>query len=283
MADSTKAPKGALITGLVLLLLSFGGCGYGCVSFAGFATDVADAIDSASTTPLNQPTRLTATSEAAVILTSTGTARCRVTDDRGAEVTLQDPGAGTDGSLTVNGETLDLSSAFETTEGRTYEVICGDEAGTLTGSYAVAPIPALSTLAIGFGGLGGGVVLFLLGAIFLIVGLVKRSKWKKQRDAGGFSGGGPAQGYAPPPPGTGAVPPPPGGGFTPPAPGQAPPPPMPPQTPAPGQTPPPAQPTPPPAPGQTPPPVQPTQPPAPQSPPPPPAPPQAPPPPPGSV
>lgn len=285
MADSTKAPKGALITGLVLLLLAFGGCGYGCVSFAGFATDVADAIDSASTTPLNQPTRLAATSEAAVILTSTSTARCRVTDDRGAEVTLQDPGAGTTGELTVNGETLDLSSAFETTEGRTYDVICGDEAGTLTGSYAVAPIPALSTLAIGFGGLGGGFVLFLLGAIFLIVGLVKRSKWKKQRDAGGF-GGAPAQGYAPPPPGTGAVPPPPGAGFTPPAPGQAPPPPMPPQ--APGQTPPPPA---PPAPSepQTPPPPAPPAPsappapPAPQSPPPPPAPPQTPPPPPGSA
>jgi hypothetical protein len=276
MADSTKAPKGALITGLVLLLLAFGGCGYGCVSFTGFIGDVSDAIDSASTTPLNQPTRLAATSEAAVILTSTGTARCRVTDQSGTEVTLEDPGAGTSGSLTVNGETLDLSSAFETNEGTTYDVICGDEAGTLTGSYAVAPIPGLSALA-GIGiGVASGFGLFLLGAIFLIVGLVKRSKWKKQRNAGGFSGGAPAQGYAPPPPGTGAVPPPPGGGFTPPAPGQAPPPPMPPQTP--GQAPPPpAQPT-PPAP-QGPPPA----PPAPQSPPPPPAPPQTPPPPPGSA
>ena len=74
MADGTSAPKGALITGLVLILLAFGGCGYGCVSGAGLIGDVANAIDSANTTPLNQPTTLRATGENGIILTSDGSA-----------------------------------------------------------------------------------------------------------------------------------------------------------------------------------------------------------------
>ncbi|MFN7149596.1 MAG: hypothetical protein ACK4V6_08945 [Microthrixaceae bacterium] len=288
MADSTKAPKGALIAGLVLLLLSFGGCGIGCVSFTGFIGDLANVVEGTSSTPMGTPTQLRAEGDAAVILTSTSSATCQAQDSAGNAVTLDEPGAGTTGTVeTTDGVSLDFAYSFDTDPDETYDVVCADEISGSSGEYVVVPFPGFGKIATGLGGLGGGFVLFLLGVIFLIVGLVKRSKWKKA----GNGMGGPAmagsvpQGFAPPPPGSGAVPPP-GGGFTPPAPGQAPPPPLPPQTPPPVQPTQPAQPTPPPAP-QTPPPAPqsppPPAPPAPQSPPPPPAPPQTPPPPPGSA
>ncbi len=253
MADGTKAPKGALITGLVLILLAFGGCGFGCVSLSGFVGDVGDAIDSANTTPLNTPTSLRATGEAAIILTSDSSAVCLVADPSGADVKVDEPGAGTSGSLDVNGETLDLSYTFETTAGTTYDVICGDEAGTLTGNYAVAPIPGLGKLGGIAAGAGAGIFFFLLGLLFVIIGLVKRSKWKKNQNS--FGGPPPGGFTAPPPPGGAAPTPPPPGGAAPPPPMAPTPPPMaptpPPMAPPAQQTPPPAappaQPTPPPA------------------------------------
>ncbi len=224
MADGTTAPKGALITGLVLLLLAFGGCGYGCVSGVGLFSDVADAISSANTTPLNQPTTLRATGDNGLILTSSSSALCAVRDPNGNDVSIQEPGAGTTGTLEVDGQQLDLSFVFDTTPGTTYDVICGDEAGTSTGEYAVAPIPSLGAVGGLFAGIAGGFGLFILGAIFLIVGLVKRSKWKKNHTGSPGNGmGGPA-GYAAPP-APGAVMPPPPGSVSP---GAAPPPPMPP-------------------------------------------------------
>ncbi len=252
MANGTKAPKGALIAGLVLIMAGFAGCGYGCVSFFGIIGDVSDAISSANTTPLNSPTTLVATGEAGILLTSDSSARCLVNDPSGSEVTIQEPGAGTSGTLEVGGERLELAYYFETTVGTTYDVICGDEAGTTSGSYAVAPIPSFDGVGGIFTGGISGVVLFFIGLILLIVGLVQRSKWKKNRPMappGGFT---PAGGVAPP---GGAVPPPPGGFGSPSAP------PLPPVPPAPGtaapppQSPPPQSPPPPvpPAPGTLPP------------------------------
>lgn len=289
MADSTKAPKGALIAGVVLLLLSFGGCGIGCVSFTGFIGDLANVVEGTNSTPMGTPTQLRAEGDAAVILTSTSSATCQAQDSGGNAVTLDEPGAGTTGTVeTTDGVSLDFAYSFDTDANETYDVVCTDEISGSGGEYVVVPFPGFSKIATGLGGLGGGFVLFLLGVIFLVVGLVKRSRWKKSGMGGPAMAGSAPQGFAPPPPG-GAVPPPPGGGFTPPAPGQAPPP-LPQSTPPP-PTPPPAQPapqSPPPAPQSPPPPA----PPAPQSPPPPapptpqgppPAPPQTPPPPPGSV
>lgn len=235
MADGTKAPKGALIAGLVLILLAFGGCGYGCVSGVGLIGDLADAIDSANSTPLNEPTTLRATGENGIILSSQSSAVCAVRDENGRDVAIEEPPSGTTGSFESGGETLDLAYVFDTQPGTTYDVICGDELGSLTGSYAVVPFPSFDNAGGIFGGLAAGFVFFLLGVIFLIVGLVQRSRWKKNRPA--FAG---SMGAAVPPP-AGAVPPPPGGfsptggaapappAPTPPAPGAgaAPPPPMP--------------------------------------------------------
>ena len=227
MADGTKAPKGALVAGLVFILLAFGGCGYGCVSLTGFVGDIGDAIDSANTTPLNTATTLRATGDAAIILTSDATALCLVADPSGAEVTVDEPAAGTSGSLDVNGETLDLAYTFETDAGTTYDVVCGDEAGALTGNYAVAPIPGLGKLGGIAAGAAAGFGFFVIGLLLLIIGLVKRSKWKKNQGVGGT-----------PPPGGFTAPPPPGGAMPPPAPA----PPAPPATQQPESPPPPATP-----------------------------------------
>jgi hypothetical protein len=261
MADGTKAPKGALIAGLVFILLAFGGCGYGCVSIFGVFGDVADAIDSANLTDLNTATSLRATGENGIVLTSASTARCVVADPSGSEVALEDPPQGTTGSFERDGVTLDLQFVFDTTPGTTYDVFCGDELGNLTGSYLVAPIPNLGNIGGSFGGAIAGVIFFVLGVLFLIIGLVSRSRWKK-RNAGTFTGGPPAGGFAAPPAPGGAVPPPPGAapapGAAPSLPSMTPPPPAPtppaapPAPPAPPSAPPP--PSSPPAPGETPPP-----------------------------
>lgn len=271
MADGTKAPKGALIAGLVLMVLAVAGCGYGCVSFVGMLGDVSSAIQSAESMPMNSPTMLQASGDAALLLTSDSSALCAVADPAGNDITIRRPGAGTSGRLEVNGQTLELTYYFETTSGTTYDVVCGDEAGVTSGTYAVASIPSLAGVGGIFAGGASGVGFFFVGLILLIVGLVKRSKWRKNHSV---SPGGPIQ----PSGGYGAsLPPAPGVAFgqaaVPPAPaaqGSPPPPPLPLGTPSPLGTPPPAPGTPPPAPGTPPPPGYGAPPPAPGAPPPPP-------------
>jgi hypothetical protein len=230
MADTTSAPKGALVAGLVFILLSFAGCGYGCVSGTGLVSSISDAIESANSTPLNEPTTLAATGSNGIILTSDTSAICEVLDADGNSVTVSDPPSGASGTFESGGTTLELAYGFDTQEGDTYDVICGDPDAPLTGSYAVASVPSLS----GFGGLLAGVgfggLFFLIGLVLLIVGLVQRSKWKKRSVAapGGF--GAPPMAGAPPAPGAPMTP------GAPPAPGAPPmpsamPPPMAPQPP----------------------------------------------------
>ncbi|MHB1139711.1 MAG: hypothetical protein ACYC2O_12205, partial [Microthrixaceae bacterium] len=248
MADATKAPKGALITGLVLLLLSVAGCGVGCVSFVGFASDISDAVDGSSSVALGDTATLAASSGTAIILSSSANMTCEGQEENGGAVTFDDPPAGSSGSVdTTEGTTLDFTYSFDTVAGRNYLIRCDGDEFSSGGEYAVVSFPGFGKLATFGGGVAGGVLLFVLGVIFLVVGLVKRSKWKKNQTAfaGGAGGGG---GFAPPPPGgpamppaPGQAPPPPGGGYAPPpappgggyAPPPAPPaaPPMPPAAP----------------------------------------------------
>jgi hypothetical protein len=266
MADATKAPKGALITGLVLLLLSFVGCGVGCVSFVGFAGDLTDVVEGTSSVALGDSTTLAATGGTAIILASVSDLTCEGQEENGGTIDFEAPPTGATGSVdTTDGTTLNFEYSFDTVAGRNYLIQCSGSDFSGTGEYAVVPFPGFGKLATGGGGLAGGALFFVLGVIFLIVGLVKRSKWKKNQTA--FAGGG-GGGYAPPPPGgavppgPGQAPPPPGGGYAPPpappAPGTPPPPPQappaaPPAPPAAPQTPPPPS-SPPPAPGTPPPP-----------------------------
>jgi hypothetical protein len=253
MADQTKPPKGLLITGIVLLVLSVAGCGGGCVSFLGFAGDLTDRAEEADRVAFADQTSFTATGDVAIVLVSDSSATCIGQDDSGGSVTFEDPGANTTGEIdTGSGVPLELKYTFDTDEGVTYTVACGSDTRT-DGEFMVFAFPGFTKLVTGVGGVAGGGVFFVLGLIFLIVGLVKRSKWKKNHAAGGGYVP-PAGGATPPPPGGGFTPPPPGGGFTPPPPGGAtPPPPAPGAPPAAPLTPPPPS-TPPPMPGTPPPP-----------------------------
>lgn len=239
MVNGEKAPKGLLLTGVILLVLSLGGCGFGCASFVGFIGDLTDVVQGTSTNELGQSTSFVASNDNAIILTSSSSAVCEVTDSGGNLISLQEPGAGTTGTIqTDEGEDLEFQYSFETDSGETYSVLCSDEFGP--GQYAVVPF-SVSRILGGVAGLAIGAVLFLVGLVLLIVGLVRRSKWKKRQQPG-------PMGFAPPPPGMGAPgygqPTPPGYGQpTPPGYGQ----------PGYGQPQPPAQPTPPPPPPPAPP------------------------------
>jgi len=234
MANRTKAPKGALITGIVLLLLGLGGCGaaaFGVASLAGLADDITDTIN------YGESTRFTSASNAGALVLLSSDATCAGVDGSGQDLTFGNPG----GTFTVNanGESFTSALTFDTVEGETYELSCDDALETQAGTYTVLKLPSvfggvLGAVMIGAGGVGGALFL-VLGLIFVIVGLVKRSKWKKQNSSGGpgaaMAPGGygapPAPvGYAPPPP-SGAPPMPSGYGAPtpPPPPGQAPPPP----------------------------------------------------------
>lgn len=226
MADRSSAPKGALITGLVLILLAFGGCGYGCASFVGFGAQIADAVSERNTHQLGTESTYTATGSNAVILTTTPAATCSV---NGGDVPLEAPPAGTDASVDLGRGTFELRYVFDATPGRDYRVFCSTELSG-SGEYAVADFD-LSRIVVGLGGIAAGGLLMVIGAILVIVGLVRRSKWKKAQNNGygpppgvGYS---PPGGYGAPPPGAPGSPSAPAGppGFgAPPAPGAPPPP-----------------------------------------------------------
>ena len=282
VADQNKAPKGLLLAGVVLLVLALGGCGYGCTSFIGFASDIADVADDAGVTQLGSETTFRATGEDSIILSTLSSTNCEGESADGTPIEFSAPSESTTANIDVNGRSFDLAYEFDTEPGDEYFVRCGDELGS-SGEYVVVSFD-LGKIVTGVAGIGIGAVLFFIGLILLIIGLVQRSKWKKNRAVG--TGPSPYGGVpgapTPPPPGGGAVPP---GGYTPPPPAMTPPPMAPPATPG-GPPPMPAS---PPAPSTPPPPAPSAPPPPAPAPPPPPASPQGPdtppppPPPPGQV
>lgn len=266
MADTTKPPKGALWTGIILLILSLAGCGGGCGSFISFGSEFSDVLSGSSTVGVGTPTTLEASSTTGIILSSVPNLRCTGQDDNGNDISFEEPPAGASGSVnTTDGDELDFSYSFDTDDGATYQILCGSTELSGTGQYAVASFPGFTKAIVGAAGLGAGFLLFIIGLIFFIVGLVKRSKWKKSHAVAPAGGYVPPAGGTPPPPG-GVAPPPPGGGTPPPPGGTYPPPAPAPQAPTPPPVPQ-APPTPPPMPTQ--PPAAPTQAPPPSTPPPP--------------
>lgn len=247
MADNPRAPRGFLIAGIVLLVLSVAGCGTGCAGFVGVVNELTDVISNTRSVPAGQAVTVTADGNTGFIVGSPSTMRCEVTDSGGNRVTVTEPDAGVSGSVgTQDGQELEFIGAFDASNGRTYEVICLADSGE--GEFAVVTMD-FGGFVVVLAGFAAGFVLFVLGVIFLIIGLVQRSRWKKN-NAQGWSGPG---GYPP----AGAPVPPPGGYSTPAGPGAAvdAPPAQPGPLPPPGQTPPPSPgPTPPPPPGPTPPP-----------------------------
>jgi hypothetical protein len=212
MANGNKAPKGWLIAAFVFLLLGLGGCGLGAVSTAGFVDDVGDSI--VSPTPYGEVVDFTGTGDDALIMASDGRADCTITDESGRSLRP----SSLDTTTEVEAEGLVDVGTFDTVDGERYEVLCDGAAG---GEFTVISID-LSTIGLMVGGLlGGGFFLFLAFVCF-IIGLVRRSSWKKKQRTGGGNGGytPPAPGgYAPPAPGGYGTPPAPGGYGTPPPPG----------------------------------------------------------------
>jgi len=253
VADGTKPPKGALVTGFVLLALALASCGTGGFACTKFVSDLGNLASETGSSAYGETVDFTATSDnGAIILTTDASAKCEGTDESGSPITLEAPPSGTSGSIDSGSDSYDLNLFFETTSGTGYSVTCDSSSSVSAGRFLVLPFPGFGSLALGAGGIGGGALFALLGVIFLIVGLVKRSGWKKRNAAGATVGAyaAPSTFGTPPPPGVPpAAPPPPG---PPPAapppqgpPPAAPPPPGPPPAAPPPPGPPPASPPPP--------------------------------------
>ncbi|MEI7886486.1 MAG: hypothetical protein WCJ04_03755 [Actinomycetes bacterium] len=202
-APASKPPKGALITGIVLMLLAFSSCGVGGLSCVSFAASFADILSGASTVALGETTSLDAASSTGVVVSSSADVACEGQDENGSKVTFAEPSAGSTGTVSSGGETFNFMYSFDTNSGSKYTVVCvGSELSD--GQYAVASFPGFAKVGVGIAGIISGFFLIFLGAIFFIVGLVKRSKWKKRQGNSvtgppTASSGDPAAGVAPPP------------------------------------------------------------------------------------
>ena len=187
-----RPPKGALITGIVLLLLALSSCGVGGLSCVSFGTSFADILTGASTVSLGETTSLDAASSTGVVLSTSADVVCEGEDENGSKVSFAEPSTGSTGEISSGSDTFTFVYSFDTNPGSSYQVVCkGSEFSE--GQYAVASFPGFGKLGVGVTGLLSGFFLTFLGLIFLIVGLVKRSRWKKRQ-------AGPAAGPPPQPP-----------------------------------------------------------------------------------
>lgn len=239
MANGTKAPKGWLIAALVCLLLGLGGCGTGLATTFSLANDIGDTLD---TTPYGETAVFSTNSDTgAMVLATHSSASCTIEDDRGRVQTLDRLGANTE----VESDGLNGVGTFDVDGGVEYQVTCSGPGSF--GEFVVIKFDLSKFVIIGVGLAAGGFFLFL-ALVFFIIGLVRRSSWKKKQrmgQGGGGYGGGPAY---PPVPGQGGYPepgypgqaPPAAGGYTPPpSPGGYAPPPAPGGYPGQSPTPPP--------------------------------------------
>ncbi len=254
---SAKAPSGWLWASLVFFVLALAGCGVAAFGGVRVLSELPDLIDEATNTvPFGSPLSYVASSDGAVVLL-TDSAVCQGTDASGEDIRFSSVGPGT--TISVNEIDYVDFLVFDTEVDQTYSITCGSESPF--DEYVVVSDPGIGNSLIWMVSGGGGFGLFiLLAVIALIVGLVRRSNWKKRNSQPQPFYGVPPQ--APSPVGTGPQ------GSTPgPVSPQYPPPAPPAQPPAsPTQPPPATQPAPPAQP-----PAFPTQPPGDESPPPPPS------------
>jgi len=250
MADPTKPPKGFLIAALVFLLVWLAGCGVGCGGLIVGVKNLVDNASDAETAAVGEPFEFRANDSQAAIFTSSSATRCQVVGPDGP-VSVDTP-EGASGSFESGGRDFELDFTFDTDDGASYEVDCVGPQGSefVVIGFSLGFLAFLSAAAVGLVG-------FLLGVIFLIIGLVRRSRWRKEQSSMQFPATIPPGYGQAAPPGYGQAPagqapqaPPPGSYAPPPAPADQPPPYAPP--PPPGGYPPP-----PPSPGAPPPPTAP--------------------------
>lgn len=179
MADSTKAPKGLLVSGIVAVLLGLGGCIGGGAVAAGPVTAFFDSLSNLQGVPLGDTFEFEGTGSTAAVVVS-GEALCAAQDGSGASVPLDTPSSSFSGGS--GDQEFDVDSTFDTTEGEPYRVVCE---GPGTGEFAVIAFPSnLGTIATGVAfGVGGG-LLVVIGGALLIASLIARSRWKKSQQPG---------------------------------------------------------------------------------------------------
>jgi hypothetical protein len=215
MANGTrKAPRGWLIAGVVCLLVGIGGCG---AAVAGVAALVDVVNDSSGQTAFGSTVGFTSSADSTAVVLLTDDVPCEAVDDANRAVVVEE--FADEVTIDTDAASFRTIRTFDTREGDRYDVTCGSEGDQ--GTFVVAELPGILTGVTGalvFGaGILGGALFLLLGVIFIVIGLVQRSRWKKQQGPGAspFGGGG-----YPPPPGSGAggygAPPPPGGSTPPP-------------------------------------------------------------------
>jgi hypothetical protein len=206
MVEGTKKPKGWLIASLICFLLAIAGCGTAGIGCQQLLSTIQD-IDTDNNVPMGQESSFVAASDgvAAVLLSSDNT--CEGTDEAGNGVTFESFGSGT--NVRVDDEEFDAILTFDVKNGVSYALVCGIEGA---GEYAVVRLPSFFSSGLGVvaltGGFLGGGFLLLLALLFLIVGLVRRGRWKKRQTGGAIPSVAGAQPYGsvPPPPGDRAPP-----------------------------------------------------------------------------
>lgn len=237
-----RAPRGALLTGVVFLVISMAGCGFGAVKVGSTINEARKSVKNSAMNPSGSVVSIEGDGGLALAFGTRSDMRCEVRDDNGNEVL--DNFDGVNAQFNDNDRNYYLIRGFTAKAGVSYQVMCWDDLAD--GDFAVVKIPDLKPAVSGLAGFGVGAVCFLIGGVFLIVGLVRRGKWKRSHRDRPTSHDGPMTGV-PPAPGAGMQAPPPSGYDSFPTPGvggTAPPPPMP-GGPGPGA----AQTTPPPMPG----------------------------------
>ncbi|MGI9577034.1 MAG: hypothetical protein ACR2OH_02410, partial [Microthrixaceae bacterium] len=184
MANASTKPKGALVAAVVCLVLSLAGCGYAAVSSGALLLDsvrwLADIVDNLEPNVMGEQVNFTADGDRSTALVSVETT-CVGTGPDG-EVRFEGyESFSSSTTVSSSGEDFNGYMSFDSADGATYQITCG-QAGQ--GTFIVLAEPGflddLGSLRTAGLAAGGGVLLFVLSIILFIVGLVRRSSWKKR-------------------------------------------------------------------------------------------------------
>lgn len=190
-----KKPKKMLIGGIVIMVIAtIGGIAAFAIGFMQIA-DVGSTLSGANDYAVNEPATITGSGDAFTIWGTSALLNCAVIDSSGNSVDLNTT---TTAESSSGDENFNLVGYFDTASGESYQVSCQGSQGE---TFNVVEIPiskVLSSVGLLAGSLIGGFGLFVIGLIFFIIALFRRSSWKKKQ-GGGF--GGPGSGGFQPQPG----------------------------------------------------------------------------------
>ena len=190
MAGDTK-PKKMLIGGIVIMVIATIGGITALVLGVTKISSVASEITASDNVTLPGSETVAGSGSQFTVWSTSSLVNCSV---NGGDVNF-DTSASTSQSTDAGGESFNLVGWFDTTSGQDYSVDCD---GTSGETFSVIEV-SFSALATGIGLLVGSFIggfgLFVLGLIFVIIALFRRSSWKKRH------GGGMGPSGSQPPPG----------------------------------------------------------------------------------